>query len=86
MAFNLSELATMDAIAQAELLRRRELTPLELVDAAIAARIERVNPSHGYTRRRALLPPQAICQTVRFVECRFCSRTLARCRKANRTT
>jgi amidase len=33
----------MDATAQAELVRRRELTPLELVDAAIA-RIERVNP------------------------------------------
>jgi amidase len=43
MAFNLNELATMDATAQAELVRRRELTPLELVDAAIA-RIERLNP------------------------------------------
>ncbi len=43
MAVNLNELATMDATAQAELVRRRELTPLELVDAAIA-RIERLNP------------------------------------------
>ncbi|MBV8361670.1 MAG: amidase [Deltaproteobacteria bacterium] len=34
----------MDATAQAELVRRKELTPLELVDAAIA-RIERVNPT-----------------------------------------
>jgi amidase len=34
----------MDATAQAELVQRRELTPLELVDAAIA-RIERVNPA-----------------------------------------
>ena len=36
----------MDATAQAELVRRRELTPLELVDAAIA-RIERVNPTNN---------------------------------------
>lgn len=44
MAFDISELSTMDATGQAELIRRRELTPLELVDAAIA-RIERVNPA-----------------------------------------
>jgi len=44
MSVHLDELSTMDAIAQAELVRRRELTPLELVDAAIA-RIERVNPT-----------------------------------------
>jgi amidase len=37
------ELATLDATAQADLVRRREATPLELVDAAIA-RIEKVNP------------------------------------------
>ena len=43
MALNIDELSTMDATAQADLVRRRELTPLELVDAAIA-RIERVNP------------------------------------------
>jgi amidase len=42
MDHNLSELSTMDATGQAELVRRRELTPLELVDAAVA-RIERVN-------------------------------------------
>lgn len=44
MALDVNELSTMDATAQAELVRRRELTPLDLVDAAIA-RIERVNPS-----------------------------------------
>ena len=37
------ELATLDATAQADLVRRRALTPSELVDAAIA-RLERVNP------------------------------------------
>ncbi len=37
------ELAFMDATAQAELVRRGEMTPLELVDAAIE-RIERLNP------------------------------------------
>src|SRR5262249_48317847 len=37
------ELAYLDAVAQAELVRRGEITPLELVDAAIA-RIEKVNP------------------------------------------
>jgi amidase len=39
---DVSELSTMDATAQAELVRGKELTPLELVDAAIA-RIEHVN-------------------------------------------
>ena len=33
----------LDATAQADLVRRREVTPLELVDAAIA-RVERINP------------------------------------------
>ena len=37
------ELARLDATAQAELVRRGELTPRELVDAAIA-RCERLNP------------------------------------------
>lgn len=39
----LDELAWLDATAQAELVRRNELKPIELVEAAIA-RIERVNP------------------------------------------
>lgn len=38
------ELARLDATAQAELVRRGEVTPLELVDAAIE-RIERANPT-----------------------------------------
>jgi amidase len=38
------EFAWLDATAQAELVRRREVTALELVDAAIA-RIERLNPA-----------------------------------------
>ena len=37
------ELAFLDGTAQAELVRRKQLTPLELVDAAIA-RIEQLNP------------------------------------------
>ena len=44
MGLNIDELSPIDATAQAELVRRRELTPLELVDAAIA-RIERINPT-----------------------------------------
>src|SRR4029453_18383497 len=45
------ELAMLDATAQAELVRRKEVTPLELVDAAIA-RIEGLNPNlkAGVTR------------------------------------
>ena len=39
----MDEILELDAVAQAELVRHREVTPLELVDAAIA-RIERVNP------------------------------------------
>jgi amidase len=39
----MDEILDLDAVAQAELVRRGEVTPLELVDAAIA-RIERVNP------------------------------------------
>ena len=37
------ELANLDATEQAELVRRKEVSPLELVDAAIT-RIEKVNP------------------------------------------
>ena len=39
----LEELAHLDAIAQAELVRRGQVTPLELTDAAIA-RVEALNP------------------------------------------
>ena len=38
-----ADLAVVDATSQAELVRRGELTALELVDAAIA-RVERLNP------------------------------------------
>jgi amidase len=41
---NLAELTLLDATAQAELARRRQVKPIELVDAAIE-RIERVNPA-----------------------------------------
>ena len=37
------ETASLDAIAQAELVRNGELSPAELVDAAIG-RLERLNP------------------------------------------
>ena len=40
----MDDLAKLDATAQAELVRRREVSPLELVEAAIA-RIERLNPT-----------------------------------------
>ena len=40
----MDELAFLDATAQADLVRRKELTPTELVDAAIA-RIEQLNPT-----------------------------------------
>ena len=38
-----TELGSLDATAQAELVRRREISPRELVEAAIA-RLEAVNP------------------------------------------
>jgi amidase len=38
------ELAFLDATAQADLVRRKETQPRELVDAAIE-RIERINPA-----------------------------------------
>ncbi len=41
---NLDEIAFLDATAQAELIRNKETTPTELVEAAIE-RIERLNPS-----------------------------------------
>ena len=38
------EFAALDATAQAELVRRKEVKPIELVEAAIK-RIERINPT-----------------------------------------
>ena len=57
------EFAFLDATAQAELVRRKELKPIELVDAAIE-RIERLNPSlnavvtpmYDEARKRATAP------------------------------
>ncbi len=57
------DLALLDAIAQADLIKRREISPRELVDASIA-RIERVNPAvnavvyklYDEARQRALEP------------------------------
>ncbi len=46
------EWAAMDATAQAELVARGEVTPLELVDAAIA-RIEAVDPKLNAVVHRA---------------------------------
>jgi len=40
----MDELAFLDATAQAELVRRKEVTPAEMVEAAIG-RIERLNPA-----------------------------------------
>ncbi|MEE8554783.1 MAG: hypothetical protein V3T00_02900, partial [bacterium] len=40
----LDEIAFLDATAQAELVRTKQVTPAELVDAAID-RIERLNPA-----------------------------------------
>jgi len=41
---NVNELAALDATAQADLVRRREVQPRELVEAAIR-RIEQLNPT-----------------------------------------
>src|SRR5262245_40853255 len=42
-AVDTGDFARMDAVAQAELVRKRKVSPLELVDAAIRG-IEKVNP------------------------------------------
>jgi Asp-tRNA(Asn)/Glu-tRNA(Gln) amidotransferase A subunit family amidase len=46
------ELVLLDATAQAELVRSKQVTPLQLVDAAIA-RIEKLNPSFQAKGRSA---------------------------------
>lgn len=70
------DLAFLDATAQADLVRRKEVTPRELVDAAIA-RIEAVNPNlmrllprclKKHVRKQSPLP----CPMVRFVEYPSC--------------
>ena len=72
MALDVNELSTMDATAQAELVRRRELTPLELVDAAIA-RIERVNPAIN-----AVITPLFEEARAAAVSARAANRTISR--------
>jgi amidase len=52
MVFRMDAFAPLDATAQADLVRRKEVHPLELVDAAIA-RIERLNP-----RLNAVIAPR----------------------------
>ena len=86
----IDELSTMDATAQAELVRRRELTPLELVDAAIA-RIERINPTIN-----AVITPlfeeareaavSADLPDGPFAACRFSSKTSAQRRRGSHTS
>jgi amidase len=66
------DLAALDATAQAELVRRREVKPLELVDAAIG-RIERFNPTLNavvtplFEQARAADPPDGPFRGVPFL-------------------
>ena len=60
--------ADYDGVGLAELVANKDVTPLELGDAAIE-RIERHNP--------ALNGPGATCRMVRLGVCHFSSRTLA---------
>ena len=70
----MQDLASLDATAQAELVRRRDVKPIELVDAAIA-RIERVDPSlnavvtpmYEQARMAALDPPDGPFRGVPFL-------------------
>jgi amidase len=55
--------AALDATAQAELVRRREASPRELVDAAIA-RIERLDPRIGAVIHPAFEPARAAAATA----------------------
>ena len=75
----MTDLAQLDATAQAELVRSGEASPLELVDAAIA-RIEKLNPElnaviHPLLRLGARRGAGRRCPTVRSAACRCCSRT-----------
>ena len=65
----------MDATAQAELVRRREVTPRELVDAAIE-RLERLNPQlnavilPALEQARGARRARPICRADRSTACR----------------
>ena len=74
----MDDIAFLDGTAQAEFVRRKEITPLELVDAAIE-RIERLNPvinaviTPMYEEARRW--PQDACRTDLSPACLMCSRT-----------
>ena len=75
------ELRWVDAVGHAERIARGALTPLELVDAAIA-RIERHDPAaergdRAVVRRGARRRRARRCPTDRYAACRSCSRTSA---------
>ena len=70
-----SEPALLDATAQAELIRRGDLKPLELVEAAIA-RIELLNPKlnaviHPLYEKARKASDAGSCTTARFAGFRF---------------
>ena len=78
MVVKMNELATMDATAQAELVRQGDVSALELVDAAIA-RIEQLNPKlnaviHKHFERARAQAPVSYPK-VRFAAFLFYSRT-----------
>ena len=66
------EFSFLDGMAQAELVRRKEVTALELIDAAIA-RIEIFNPSFNavVTPMFEIARDTALYPMARFEECRF---------------
>jgi amidase len=72
------EMTWLDATAQADLVRRGEVSPKELAEAAIA-RIEAVNPQlDAVIRTRfdaARLEADGDLPMARSAECRSCSRT-----------
>lgn len=63
----MDEILDLDGVAQADLVRRKQVTPIELVDAAIG-RIERVNPKLNavitplYEKARAIAQSSALGQ------------------------
>ena len=75
----IAEYGQLDGLALAELVRRRQVTPAELIEEAIA-RAERVNPRIGaivtplYDRARAEAATAAPRTPARSPGCRFCSR------------
>ena len=60
----LSEVVNLDATAQAQLVRRREISPSELVDAAIE-RIDRINPAINAVVLKLYDQARAVARTPR---------------------